>query len=175
VLGVLNDVVRRELETSYQGDERFLTVAYLTISPSVRGFDIQVACGGHPYPLTRRADGIVDEVRCEGDLIGAFAVHECHDEAVELQAGDLLVLVTDGVTEARGSGDQFGEERLRAVLASSGRTAAEVAEGIEGAVLAHLAGHPQDDLAIVVVRQPPRIDVATTVDVQLATGVETTV
>jgi PAS domain S-box-containing protein len=168
VLGVLNDVVRRELDTSYGGDERFLTVAYLTIAPSPKGFDIQVACGGHPYPLARGADGVVTEVRCDGDLIGAFAVHECRDEAVVLAAGDVLVLVTDGVTEARGSGDEFGEERLREVIASAAGGAAELADAIETAVLSHLEGHPQDDLAIVVLRHPPRTEVTTTIDVHVA-------
>lgn len=167
VLGVLNDVVRRELDTSYGGDERFLTVAYLTIAPSPEGFDIQVACGGHPYPLTRGADGVVHEVSCEGDLIGAFSVHECRDEAVVFRAGDLLVLVTDGVTEARGSGDEFGDERLRAVIASATGGAAELADAIETAVLSHLEGHPQDDLAIVVLHHPPRTEVATTLDVHV--------
>ena len=171
VLGVLNDVVRRELETTYEGAERFLTVAYLTIAPSPAGFEIQVACGGHPYPLTRRADGTVEEVRCEGDLIGAFQVHECHDETVRFEAGDLLVLVTDGVIEARGGGDDFGEERLRDVIASASYpTASGLADAIESAVLSHLEGHPQDDLAIVVLRQPPRPGVTTTVDVQIASG-----
>ena len=169
VLGILNDVVRRELDTSYDGDERFLTVAYLTLAPSPKGFEIQAACGGHPYPLTRRADGSVTDVHCEGDLVGAFSVHECHDETVDLLAGDLLVLVTDGVTEARGSGDEFGNARLREVIAAAdGSSASELADTIETAVLSHLEGHPQDDLAIVVLRHPPRAETITTMDVQVA-------
>jgi len=119
VLAVLNDVVRRELETSYLGEERFLTVAYLTVRPSEDGFDVQMACGGHPMPLARRADGEVEELPCEGDLIGAFEVHEAIDRRVRLRADDLLVLVTDGVTEARHDGDEFGEGRLQELVARS--------------------------------------------------------
>ncbi|MCA1847323.1 MAG: SpoIIE family protein phosphatase, partial [Actinobacteria bacterium] len=128
VLAVLNDVVRRELETSYQGDERFVTVAYLMLSPSANGFDVVAACGGHPQPLARRADGSVEAVPCEGDLIGAFDVHESRDQTTQLYADDLLILVTDGVIEARGEGGEFGEDRLREVIAKAGPTAADVAD-----------------------------------------------
>ena len=167
VLAVLNDVVRRELETAYHGDERFVTVAYLTLSPSATGFTIVAACGGHPQPLARRAGGSIESVPCEGDLIGAFDVHEARDQSIELQADDVLVLVTDGVIEARGGQGEFGDERLRQVIAGAGPTATEVAEAIEAAVLAHLAGHPQDDLAIVVIRLPTTAGVATSIEMHV--------
>jgi PAS domain S-box-containing protein len=167
VLAVLNDVVRRELETAYQGDERFVTVAYLTLSPSATGFDVMAACGGHPQPLARRADGTVENVPCEGDLVGAFDVHECRDQTTELHGDDVLVLVTDGVLEARGEAGEFGEDRLRKVIATAGPTAAEVADAIDAAVLSHLAGHPQDDLAVVVIRLPATALVTTSVEVHV--------
>lgn len=169
-LAVLNDVVRRELDTSYLGDERFLTVAYLTVRPSVEGFDIDMACGGHPNPLARRADGAVEEVSCEGDLIGAFDVHEATNRSVRLEGDDLLVLVTDGVTEARHDGDEFGEGRLQELVARSiATTASDLADEIEAAVLQHLDGQAQDDLAIVVVRLPGAVETDTSsIDVRVA-------
>lgn len=155
-LKVLNDVVRRELEAAYEGDERFLTVAYLTIAPAEDGFGLSVACGGHPFPLLRRATGEVEEVRCEGELIGAFDAHESIDEKVQLDPGDLVVLVTDGVTEARRSGVEFGTDRLRRLIAqAAATTASDLADAIEREVLAHLGGRSHDDLAIVVLRLPP--------------------
>ena len=170
VLAMLNDVVRRELETAYEGDERFLTVAYLTILPNVDGLEIRIACGGHPFPIARRADGTVEEVRCEGDLIGAFDVHEASDEAVQLRADDLLVLVTDGVLEARFGNQEFGAEGLRAVLSRPGLDdASSLADAIEAAVLDHLGGTAQDDLAIVVLRLPPSIEASnSSIDVRVA-------
>jgi PAS domain S-box-containing protein len=170
VLTVLNDVVRRELETAYHGDERFLTVAYLTLSPSATGFDIVAACGGHPQPLARRADGTVEAVPCEGDLIGAFDVHEAGDQTITLQADDLLVLVTDGVIEARGEGGEFGEDRLRQVISAAGPSAADVADAIDAAVVSHLAGHPQDDVAIVVIRLPGTPLITTSVELHVPDG-----
>lgn len=169
-LAVLNDVVRRELDTSYLGDERFLTVAYLTVRPGVEGFDIDMACGGHPNPIARRADGSVEEVSCEGDLIGAFDVHEATNRSVRLEGDDLLVLVTDGVTEARHDGDEFGELRLQELVArSTATTASDLADEIEAAVLQHLGGQAQDDLAIVVVRLPGALETeVSSIDVKVA-------
>jgi hypothetical protein len=54
------------------------------------------------------------------------------------------------------------------VIASSSGGASEVADAIETAVLAHLEGHPQDDLAIVVLRHPPLLELSTTIDVHVA-------
>lgn len=170
VLAVLNDVVRRELENSYLGEERFLTVAYLTVRPSEEGFDVHLACGGHPYPIARRADGGVEELFCEGDLIGAFEVHEATDRTVRLHVDDFLVLVTDGVTEARHDDDQFGERRLAEIVGASSATAAsDLADEIESAVLRYLEGQAQDDVAIVVVRIPGASNVgASSIDLKVA-------
>jgi sigma-B regulation protein RsbU (phosphoserine phosphatase) len=77
------------------------------------------------------------------------------------------VLVTDGVIEARGESGEFGEERLREVVGGAGPTAADVADAVDRAVLSHLAGHPQDDLAIVVIRLPATPLVATSVEVHI--------
>jgi sigma-B regulation protein RsbU (phosphoserine phosphatase) len=170
VLSVLNDVVRRELDVSYGGDERFLTVAYMTIRPSEDGYEVQLACGGHPYPVARRADGTVEEVVCEGDLIGAFEVHESADTSMLLREDDLLVLVTDGVTEARHDGDEFGEVRLKqAIAAAPASTASQLADAIEASVLEHLGSHAQDDVAIVVLRLPPTAEnTNASIDVKVA-------
>lgn len=139
VLNVLNDVVRRELDVSNGGDERFLTVAYMTVRPAENGYEVQLACGGHPYPLALRSDGSVEEIVCEGDLIGAFEVHECTDTPMLLREDDHLVLVPDGVTEAGRNGDECGEERLkRAIADAPAATASELADAIEGPVLDHL-------------------------------------
>ena len=155
VLRVLNDVVRQELEAAFEGDERFLTVAYLNVGPAAGGCGVTVACAGHPRPLARRRTGQVEEIRCQGELIGAFEAHEAADQAVRLLPGDALVLVTDGILEARDGSDQFGEERLRGILArTEGASAAATADAIEEAVLAHTGGRGQDDMALVVLRLP---------------------
>jgi len=154
-LNVLNDVVRRELEGAYEGDERFLTVAYMIVNPTPDGYAVSIACGGHPRPLTRRTDGSVEDVPCEGELIGPFEAHQSVDRELTLTGDELIVLVTDGILEAGTPRDEFGEDRLREVIAASGTgTAAKVAAAIESAVVDHVGGHVDDDLAIVVLRVP---------------------
>ena len=64
-----------------------------------------------------------------------------------------MVFYTDGVTEERREGEQFGEDRLRELVAgSTGLSAAGIAERIERAVLEFQPVAPADDLAVVVLR-----------------------
>jgi sigma-B regulation protein RsbU (phosphoserine phosphatase) len=93
---------------------------------------------------------------CTGGLvIGALAAVRYEQDVVQLAPGDLLVAYTDGVTEAfDAAGEEFGEERLRAVVESAaGRPAAEVAQVIVEAVRAFSIDTPQhDDITLVVAR-----------------------
>ena len=65
----------------------------------------------------------------------------------------MMVLYTDGVTEARGPRGMFGSDALVSVLAScAGLDAKSVAARIESAVLEIQEGNPRDDIAILAVR-----------------------
>lgn len=61
----------------------------------------QICLGGHPAPLLRRADGSVAEVGEGGSILGWFDPVLC-DTDLTLAAGDVLVLYTDGLTDAPG-------------------------------------------------------------------------
>ncbi len=64
-----------------------------------------------------------------------------------------MVFYTDGVTEERRNGEQFGEQRLRELLTGCvGLSAAGIAERIERAVLEFRPEAPADDLAVLVLR-----------------------
>ena len=155
VLRVLNDVVLRELETTDELGERFLTVAFLVLQPTPAGVSVKLACGGHPPPLLLRERRELEEATCRGELVGVFQAWEAEDIDLVLEPGDAIVLYTDGAIEGRGPEGPFGEERLRAVVAEGrGRTAEELAEHVERAVLAYIGGVGQDDLAILVLRLP---------------------
>jgi serine phosphatase RsbU (regulator of sigma subunit) len=76
---------------------------------------------------------------------------------IELDAGDLAVVYTDGLTEASRDGQLFGVEGVCAVLhAHAHRRAADIVEELLSAVR-EWANEPLDDLTIVVLRQltPP--------------------
>jgi serine phosphatase RsbU (regulator of sigma subunit) len=114
-----------------------------------------VCIAGHPSPLVVRANGTVEAAAGrQSTLLGVFATPALGDEPLLLAPGDSLVLYTDGVTEARAAdGEQFGEERLVALLAGcAGRTADGIARRIELAARDHLVSHQHDDMAIVVLR-----------------------
>jgi sigma-B regulation protein RsbU (phosphoserine phosphatase) len=109
------------------------------------GLALAVAAG----PVT------VQRLRTGGLVIGALAAVRYEQDVVQLAPGDLFVAYTDGVTEAfDAAGEEFGEERLCAVIESAGdRSATEVAEAIVAAVRAFSIDTPQhDDITLVVAR-----------------------
>jgi PAS domain S-box-containing protein len=120
VLQQLNEVL-----LDPEDPERFCTVLYgrvtpLSDDPGARtGVRVVLASGGHPPPLLLRRDGTISSVRCAGTALGLLAVIRVGQVTIDLEPGDVLLAYTDGITEARRGGEQFGEERLVAVLASA--------------------------------------------------------
>ena len=149
--------------------ERFCTVVYGRITevdpddsatrpPGVR---IAVALGGHPAPLVRRADGRVEAIGRPGTALGIVSSIDIEEVTVDLGPGEVMVAFTDGVTEARRDGVEFGEERLAWTLASAapglrghtGRAAAAlVAEATADRVMDAVTrfAHTRDDIAVLV-------------------------
>jgi sigma-B regulation protein RsbU (phosphoserine phosphatase) len=75
---------------------------------------------------------------------------------VHLNAGDLMVLYSDGITEAVNTSDEeFGDERLTTLLVERREESAEqLAEAIINAATLHARGVPQgDDMTVVVVKR----------------------
>jgi phosphoserine phosphatase RsbU/P len=147
VLHTLNDSIRQ------QHDSTYCTVALARTTADERGATVEVVSGGHPPPYLLRADGAVVEVGARGTLIGALDDVRFRSRTVQLRPDDALVLYTDGVTEARVAGRQFGEGRLRRVLASSTTLSADsLAERVVQEVADYAGGVQTDDIAVVVVR-----------------------
>jgi phosphoserine phosphatase RsbU/P len=68
---------------------------------------------GHLSGLVLRSDNTYRRLDSTGTLLGLFKDWECPIAEYQLEAGDLLALYTDGITEAHnGDGKEFGEERL---------------------------------------------------------------
>lgn len=148
VLALLNEVMLREAL-----DERFVTVLYATLTPGDGDARVRVAAGGHPLPLLLRAHRYVGEIGVPGSLVGVLADVSFVDTDACLRRGDALVLVTDGVLEARDAGGQeLGVEGLANVLrANAGAPAEQIAAAVESAVRAHQQGALRDDTAVLVV------------------------
>jgi sigma-B regulation protein RsbU (phosphoserine phosphatase) len=122
----------------------------------------RLANAGHEPPLHVPADGgPIRWMPVAGSLLGAFADLELADCDVTLEPGDLLLLYTDGVTDARApSGERFGDERLLGAVESARSGAAdEVVAAVSQAYHQFQGDMPAaDDVTIVAVRrEPPRV------------------
>ena len=147
VLGFLNEAMRRQL-----GGGSYCTVgcALLTALPDGR-FHACLASGGHTYPLLLRPGEPVREIEVPGTLLGFVAGLQLEPVAFDLEPGDTIVFYTDGITDARGDGERFGEERLRVTLEGARNgTAEEIAETVDDTIRRHQPDRPKDDRAIMV-------------------------
>jgi sigma-B regulation protein RsbU (phosphoserine phosphatase) len=131
----------------------FVTVFYCMLDPASGA--VRYANGGHNPPYVRRADGSIEALRGMGGLVlGAMPGVDFPDHTAQLQAGDRLVLYTDGVTEAFNTANEaYGEERLIAEVRTHGAgTPAALIEGICDSVAAFAGDAPQsDDITLLVV------------------------
>jgi len=151
VLATLNDAVVQQ-----RSDHLFCTICYVRLKVNPTTIRATVCCAGHPLPILLRADGKVESAGVPGTLLGIFPDPELVDRVVDLAPGDTLVLYTDGVVEEQMDGSVFGRDRLVSLVqACAGRSAAEIAEAIERAVLGFRPVAPRDDIAILVLRVRP--------------------
>jgi sigma-B regulation protein RsbU (phosphoserine phosphatase) len=112
-------------------------------------------CAGHNPPLLRRAAGVLERLEVGGLPLGVMASALFEQGAVTLDSGDLLVVFTDGVTEAENElQEEFGEPRLLDVVRSLGAgTAAEGLKIVMSAVDAFVGRTRQhDDITTLVMR-----------------------
>jgi serine phosphatase RsbU (regulator of sigma subunit) len=130
-------------------------VLFLLLDQVPQGHRMTTATGGHPLPLCRRADGGISTLGRPGSFLGMEQTVQVSEFTAVLGPGDMVVLYTDGVTEARQGDAFFGETGIAGVLAASARlTAHEVADAIVAAALDFQHGPARDDIAVVVIRKP---------------------
>ena len=111
------------------------------------------ANAGHNAPRRRSAGGREGELPVEiGMALGVMDGIDFVDQALQLEAGDHLLMFTDGVTEAVGPGDaMFGDARLAAIVAKAGELApAHLVEAVAQSVEVFAETEPQaDDITMV--------------------------
>jgi phosphoserine phosphatase RsbU/P len=145
--------VNRLVHEATSGD-RFITTFYGLID--VENKRLMYINAGHNPPLLLRADGTSETLSHGGLPLGAFDDARYSESVAELRAGDLLVLYTDGVVEARNSADEmFGLPRLEeAVRAYASERAYDIVQAVTGAVyeFAFDMDGPEDDLTVMVIK-----------------------
>jgi phosphoserine phosphatase RsbU/P len=146
---VLASINRQILSTDVEN--RFLTMAIVLLD--TRLHTLTVVSAGHMDPLVRRAKGAIEAVHCGGfgPPLGVDPRAVYRGVTVSLQPGDLVVLYTDGVTDALdGDYQPFGDDRLRKTISDSRPGAAAAGEDIVAAISDFARGPTQyDDITIV--------------------------
>ncbi|MDB1088866.1 SpoIIE family protein phosphatase [Streptomyces sp. ACA25] len=135
---------------------RFLTLLYGELWPQPDGGALlKMVCAGHPLPLRLKPDGSVAPAAEPQPLLGVIEDLELHEETFVLAPGDVLLCVTDGVTERREGSRMLGDDGLAEVLSTcTGLTAGAVAARVLRAVERFASDSPSDDMAILTLRVP---------------------
>jgi serine phosphatase RsbU (regulator of sigma subunit) len=148
VLAVLNKALLHQ-----RGDFRFTTLAYCVLQMAAKPWSLRTSVGGHPRPLVLHRDGSAEAVGAAGPLLGVVHDAEFDQDEVPLEGGDVIVLYTDGLTDARAPKRMLDESDLLAELRGcAGLSAGEVASRLEQLALGDSDEAPRDDIAVIVVK-----------------------
>ena len=132
----------------------FVTIFYAVIDPATG--QMLYTNAGHNPPLLVRAGGEIETLHCRGIALGVLEEIQLQEKETRLNTGDLLVLYTDGITEAINIAQkEFGVERLSEVARLKRREPAlSVLTHVDAAVKAFVADEPQfDDMTCVIARR----------------------
>ena len=135
----------------------FVTLVICVYDPKTG--ELTYTNAGHPVPLVLRQGGKVElTATSTAPLLGAyeFGGEQCSQSTIRLEAGDTLVLYTDGIPEARPQVDaeEFGDKRFHTVLeAEASRTLSEICQGVVEAVQGYQQGPLADDVTMMLVRR----------------------
>jgi sigma-B regulation protein RsbU (phosphoserine phosphatase) len=136
-------------------DARFATAFLIVVADDGRA---AYCNAGHNPPLLF-SGGRVRRLDTGGTIVGVFEEAVYEQEVLQLQPDDMLVLYSDGVSEAQDAAEhEFGEARVRAAAAAAMAEGPEaVLAAILDAVRVFTGGAPQsDDVTVVVMRYGPR-------------------
>jgi serine phosphatase RsbU (regulator of sigma subunit) len=154
-----SDALRR-LNTAMLDDDtsQFATVALAYFAKARSdGLDVRLSLAGHPAPAIVRRDGEVEMAGRYGMMVGLREDPVLHDVELRIGPGDVLLLYTDGVSEAGPRGQPLGEQGIAAVLRDlAGQPPQAIVDGVERAAVAAQPGEPRDDIALVAIAMPAR-------------------
>ena len=135
-------------------DNRFITF-FMTVADPKTGALVFTNAGHNPPVLVRKSGGF-ELLEGGGMILGILPIAQYTELRAQMQPGDVLVLYSDGVTEAVNRADEdFGEKRLAELVASlADRPAREIVAAINIAVARFTEGAPPaDDITVVVARR----------------------
>ena len=133
---------------------RFVTLFYAELDPESGAVSFLNA--GHNPPLIVHAAGTVEQLASGGLPLGIKADADYREGRTHLQLGDVLVIYSDGVTEAASpNGEEFGPTRLYEVVSRNvDASAAGIRDRIESALTKFSQGtQAADDITLVIVKR----------------------
>ncbi len=137
--------------TAQTGEVRFVTAVLMIIDLATGR--ARVACAGHPAPILCSANGCEDDHDERNPPLGVVPEQRFTDYEIVMSPGDLLVLFSDGLIDARRGTDSFGEEGVRTVLDELGGAKPQmVVERLLARSQAHADGIATDDVAVLAIR-----------------------
>ena len=140
------------------GEAQFLTLFYGVMDSTGRRFQ-WVSAGHDPGLLYRNQDGRIEEMPNTGIPLGIDPEAEFGLQGpLSLQIGDIILLGTDGIWEARNPrGEMFGQERLRRLIRdNAGKTSKELCQAVVQAVRRFRESDSlRDDLTLVFIKAQP--------------------
>ncbi len=130
----------------------FITAFYAVIDASTRS--VTCACAGHNPPRLIRRGEVIEAGCAAGVPLGIDAEHRYEESTLHLEAGDVLALYTDGITEAfNDSGVMFGPDRLDAALEAPAESMQALVERVVSRLAEFEGGEsPRDDRTLVAIR-----------------------
>jgi sigma-B regulation protein RsbU (phosphoserine phosphatase) len=133
---------------------RFVTLFYAELDPKKGSLTFLNA--GHNPPLIVHAGGTMEQLAAGGLPLGIMSEAEFREGRTQLRPGDVLVIYSDGVSEAvNPNGEEFGPTRLYEVVARNlDASASGIRDRIESAVTKFCQGTPAaDDITLVIVKR----------------------
>jgi sigma-B regulation protein RsbU (phosphoserine phosphatase) len=133
----------------------FVTVFYAEMDPVTRSFTY-VNSGHNPPFWYRAGQNQVDELSPTGAVLGIKESLQCRQQEIAIEPGDLILLYTDGITEAFNEEEQeFGDDRLKKILIENAKESPEkILNEIHSTLDVFVGAAPQsDDRTIVLVKR----------------------
>jgi sigma-B regulation protein RsbU (phosphoserine phosphatase) len=146
---------------------RFVTLFYAELDPASGALSFLNA--GHNPPLIVHAAGTVEQLASGGLPLGIKADADYREGRTHLQMGDVLVIYSDGVTEAASpNGEEFGPTRLYEVVSRNvDASAAGIRDRIESALTKFSQGtQAADDITLVIVKRQAETRALTAIAMQ---------
>jgi len=145
IMGRTNNVIKKA-----STPRTFVTV-FFGILDTANGKMVYCSAG-HPIALLRKRDRQVARLKNSSTVIGVFPNQAYYNDEIVLEKQDILILYTDGTTEAKRNGELFGEEKLISLIESlKFKSPQEYPGHIFSEVLKYAKGRLLDDVVLLAV------------------------